>query len=128
MSIIGLIGILAASQEIWIGLLTWIATAVALGIFIKFRAYRPRSIGGTPRLPDEEPLGPFFLIFIGGLSLWLMTQALTLKFMHRGVPLDQIKPTQFDTVLVGIVAGIVPLGFMLLGTFTRRKRGLQTLG
>ena len=62
MSIIGLIGILGAWQETLLGLMTYIAAAVALGIFIKFRAYRARSICGPQRLPDEEPLGPFFFI------------------------------------------------------------------
>jgi len=128
MSIIGLIGILGLSQETMIGLLSIAATLVAAGIFIKSRAYRPSMVCGPQRLPPDEPLGPLLFIMIGGLSLWMFVPALALKLLHRGVRLESIKPTHAETVILGIVGGAVPLLFMLLGTVTRRQRGLQTLG
>jgi len=128
MSIIGLIGVLGLWPEVWIALLSLTATLIAIGIFIKTRAYRPSSICGPQRLPPDEPIGPFLFIMIGGLSLWMLVPTLILKLMHRGVRLEDIKPTNAETVILGIVGGAVPLFFMLLGTFTRRQRGLETLG
>jgi membrane protease YdiL (CAAX protease family) len=128
MSIIGVIGVLGLSLEVWIGLLTIAATVIAIGIFIKSRAYRPTSICGPQRLPPDEPLGPFVFIMIGGMSLWMLVPAIILKLLHRGVRLEDIKPTHAETVILGMVGGAVPLLFMLLGTFTRRRRGLETLG
>ena len=128
MSIIGLMGILGLSQETGFLLLSLVATAIALGIFVKSRAYRPSSICAPQRLPPDEPVGPFLFIMIGGLSLWMLVPALIMKLLHRGVRLEDIKPTQSETVILGIVGGAVPFLSMLLGTFTRRQRGLQTLG
>jgi len=128
MSIIGLTAVLGLSQDAAIVLLSLIATLIAIAIFIKSRAYRPSCIAGPQRLPPDEPIGPFVFIMIGGLSLWMLVPALILKFLHRGVRLEDIKATPRETVMLGIIAGAVPLFFMLLGTFTRRQRGLQTLG
>jgi membrane protease YdiL (CAAX protease family) len=128
MSIIGLIGMLGFSQERFNTLLGIAATLVALGIFIKSRAYLPRSICGPQRLPRDEPLGPFVFIMIGGLSLWVLVPAIMLKLLHRGVRLEQIKSGPRETVILGIVGQAIPFVFMLLGTFTRRQRGLETLG
>jgi membrane protease YdiL (CAAX protease family) len=128
MSIIGLIGTLGVSQERFNLILGIAATLVALGIFIKSRAYRPRSICGPSRLDPEEPLGPFVFIMIGGLSLWMLVPAVILKFLHRGVRLEDIKAGPRETVILGIVGQLVPFLFMLLGTFTRRQRGLATIG
>ena len=128
MSIIGLIGKIGLSQETLFGLITLIATLIAIALFIKFRAYRPSSISGPQRLPSDEPLGPFIFIMIGGVSLWMLVPALILKLLHRNVPLQDIKPTHAQTVILGIIGGAVPFLFMLLGTFTRRQRGLETLG
>ncbi|HEV8377540.1 MAG TPA: CPBP family intramembrane glutamic endopeptidase [Tepidisphaeraceae bacterium] len=128
MSIIGLIGVLGLSLEVWIGLLSLAATVIAIGIFIETRAYRPGSICGPQRLPPDEPLGPFVFIMIGGLSLWMLVPALTLKLLHRGVRLEDIKATHAETVILGILGGALPLFLMLLGTFTRRQHGLETLG
>jgi len=128
MSIIGLIGELRPSLEVWIAVLSIAATLVALGIFIKSRAWRPESIRGPQRLESDEPLAPLLFILLGGVSLWLFVPALILKLRHPGVAMDAIKPTQAETVVLGIVGGAVPLLFMLLGTLTRRRRGFETLG
>src|SRR5437870_6579444 len=128
MSIIGLTQMLGLSQESFIALLSLIATAIAIGIFIKSRAYHPSSIAGPQRLPPDEPLAPFVFIMIGGLSLWMLVPALILKLLHRGVRLEDIKATPRETVLIGIVGQAVPFLFMLLGTFTRRQHGLETVG
>ena len=128
MSIIGLIGILGAWQERLIGLLALLATIAAIVIFIYSRAYRPRTICGPQRLPPDEPLGPFAFIMAGGMSLWLFVPALILKLNHRGVRIEDVKPGPRETVILSIIGGVVPLFFMLLGTLTRRRRGLETLG
>jgi len=128
MSIIGLIGILAVWQERLIGGVVLVGTVIAIAIFIASKAYRPRSICGPERLPAEEPLGPFVFILIGGMSLWLFVPALILKLNHRGVRLEDVKPGPGETVMLGIICGGVPLFFMLVGTLTRRRRGLETLG
>ena len=128
MSIIGLIGILAAGQERLVVGIVLAATVVAIVIFIRSRAYRPRSICGPQRLPADEPLGPFVFILLGGMSLWLFVPVLILKLNHRGVRLEDVKPGPRETVILSIIGGAVPLFFMLLGTLTRRQRGLETLG
>jgi membrane protease YdiL (CAAX protease family) len=128
MSIIGLIDGMGVSQETLIGLLMYLGTAVGLLIIVKSRAYRPASICGPQRLPPDEPLGSFVFIMIGGMSLWMFVPVLILKFSHRGVRAEDVKPTAGETVVLSIVAGAVPLMFMLLGTATRRRRGLETLG
>jgi len=128
MSIIGLIGILGLSNKAGMTLLGIASALVPLGILIKSKAYRPRSICGPPRLDSEEPLGPFVFIMIGGLSLWLLVPAVILKLLHRGVRLEDIKATPGETVVLGIIGQGVPLFFMLLGTINRRRRGLETLG
>lgn len=116
------------SQQRFNFILGMVATLVAIAIFIKSRAYRPRSICGPQRLPPDEPLGPFVFIMIGGLSLWMLVPAVILKLLHRGVRLEQIKASPRETVILGIVGQVIPFLFMLLGTFTRRQRGLATIG
>jgi membrane protease YdiL (CAAX protease family) len=128
MSIIGLIDVLGVSKESLLGLLMYAGTAVGLLIVIKSRAYRPASICGPQRLPPDEPLGPFVFIMIGGMSLWMFVPALILKLNHRGVRVEDVKASPGETVGLSIIAGVVPLLFMLLGTATRRRRGLETLG
>ncbi|HEV8607197.1 MAG TPA: CPBP family intramembrane glutamic endopeptidase [Tepidisphaeraceae bacterium] len=128
MSIIGANGVLGLSIDLWIWLIGIAATLIALAVFISTSAWRSRSILGPPRLPPDEPIGPFAFIMVGGLSLWMLVPVLILKLLHRGVRLENIKPTPAETVILGIIGGAVPLFFMLLGTLTRRQRGLATLG
>lgn len=128
MSIIGLIGILGGLQEWLMVALTLGGTLAAIGVFIGLRAYRPGSICGPQRLPLEEPLGPVLFILLGGMSLWLFVPALLLKLNHRGVRIEDVKPGPRETVILGIIGAAAPLFFMLLGTLTRRQRGLETLG
>lgn len=119
---------LGLSIDLWIWLIGIAATLIALAVFISTSAWRSRSILGPPRLPPDEPIGPFAFIMVGGLSLWMLVPVLILKLLHRGVRLENIKPTPAETVILGIIGGAVPLFFMLLGTLTRRQRGLATLG
>jgi membrane protease YdiL (CAAX protease family) len=128
MSIIGANGVLGLSVDLWIWLISIAATLIALAVFISSGAWRPRSILGPPRLPPDEPIGPFAFIMVGGLSLWMLVPALILKLLHRGVRLENINATNAEKVILGIIGGAVPLFFMLLGTLTRRQRGLATLG
>jgi membrane protease YdiL (CAAX protease family) len=128
MSIIGLIGILAAWRERLIVAAVLAATVAGIAIFIASRAYRARTIRGPQRLPDEEPLGPFVFIMLGGMSLWMFVPALILKLNHRGVRIEDVKAGPRETVILGIIGGVVPFFFMMLGTLTRRERGLETLG
>ncbi len=116
----------------WINLLMAVitvgATLLSVAVFIASGAWRPSSIRGPRGLPEDEPLSPLVFIVAGGLSIWLFVPALILKLLHRGVPLDQIKPTQAETVVLGSVGPAIALAFMILGTVTRRRRGFATLG
>src|SRR2546430_2257314 len=61
------------------GLITIVATLLAIAVFIASGAWRPGSIRGPKRLPPDEPISPLVFIMAGGVSLWLFVPVLILK-------------------------------------------------
>ncbi len=129
MSIIGDSGLLGVSKEVWGGLVVLGFTALSIAIFIRGRGYRLGLIRGPQRLPADEPIWPLVFILFGGMSIWAFVPFAILRYLHRHEPMSaKIEMTSHEKVIVGIVAGVVPLFFILLGTKTRRERGMEKLG
>jgi len=128
MSIIGAMAQNNAEARLWTALILYGATCGGIFLLVVSGAFRPRSINGPRRIEADEPLRPMLIIIGIGLFLWAMVPALVLISLRHGDLPKGYKPTPMEMGILSIVGGGVPLIFMLLGTVTRYRNGMEKLG
>ena len=106
-----------------IGLLAATAVALAAGVFRKHALHTP------DRIALDEPPSTVFLIFMAGLTVWLLAPAFYVVFAYApATTKGQIDLSQNEEAVLGAVSGLGGLVALLLGSLFYRKNAFARLG